>query len=148
LIVKAKVTWQGRMSFEGTADTGFSLPLGANPNVGGDNDGFRPMELMALSLAGCTAMDVISILSKKRQHVTKFEVQVHAERAEEHPKVFTHVQIEYLIEGHQVDPAAVERALDLSANKYCSAQQMLIKAVEIEHTYRITESNPAVEEEG
>jgi putative redox protein len=143
LIVDAKVTWQGRMSFSGTADTGFKLPLGADPAVGGDNDGFRPMELMAVSLAGCTAMDVISILSKKRQQVTAFEVRVHAERAEEHPKVFTHVQIEYLIEGHQIDPAAVERAIDLSANKYCSAQQMLIKAVKIEHTYQITESDPS-----
>jgi putative redox protein len=84
--MEAKVNWKGRLSFTGTADTGFTLPLGANPKVGGDNDGFRPMELMALSLAGCTAMDVISILTKKRQEVTGFEVQVHADRAEEHPK--------------------------------------------------------------
>jgi putative redox protein len=145
--VEAKVTWQGQMSFTGSADTGFSLPLGADPKVGGDNDGFRPMELMALSLAGCTAMDVISILSKKRQQVTAFEVQIHADRADEHPKVFTHIQIEYLIDGHQIDPAAVERAIDLSANKYCPAQQMLNKAVIIEHTYRITESNPSAGEE-
>jgi putative redox protein len=142
--LEAKVTWQGRMSFSATADTGFNLLLGADPKVGGDNDGFRPMELMAISLAGCTAMDVISILTKKRQQVTAFEVRVHAERADEHPKVFTHVQIEYLIEGHQVDPAAVERAIDLSANKYCPAQQMLVKAVKIEHTYRIIESGHPV----
>jgi putative redox protein len=141
LIVDAKVTWQGQMSFTGTADTGFNLSLGADPKVGGHNDGFRPMELMALSLAGCTAMDVISILSKKRQQVNAFEVRVHAERADEHPKVFTHVQIEYLIEGNQIDPAAVERAIDLSANKYCPAQHMLNKAVKIEHTYQITESD-------
>lgn len=137
----AKVTWQGKMSFTGTADTGFQLPLGADPKVGGDNDGFRPMELMALSLAGCTAMDVISILSKKRQQVSGFEVRVHADRADEHPKVFTHMRIEYLIEGHQIDPTAVERAIGLSADKYCPAQQMLSKAVEIEHTYQITESD-------
>lgn len=139
----AKVTWQGKMSFTGTADTGFQLSLGADPKVGGDNDGFRPMELMALSLAGCTAMDVISILSKKRQQVTGFEVRVHADRADDHPKVFTHVQIQYLIEGHAIDPAAVERAIDLSANKYCPAQHMLNKAVTIEHTFKITENNPA-----
>ena len=143
----AKVTWQGQMSFTGTADTGFNLSLGADPKVGGHNDGFRPMELMALSLAGCTAMDVISILSKKRQQVSAFEVRVHAERADEHPKVFTLVQIEYLIEGHQIDPAAVERAIDLSASKYCPAQQMLNKAVKIEHTYRITESDQPTREE-
>ena len=139
----AKVTWQGKMSFTGTADTGFQLSLGADPKVGGDNDGFRPMELMALSLAGCTAMDVISILNKKRQQVTGFEVRVHADRADDHPKVFTHVQIQYLIEGHEIDPAAVERAIDLSASKYCPAQHMLNKAVTIEHTLKISESNPA-----
>jgi putative redox protein len=147
LIVDAKVTWQGRMSFTGTADTGFNLSLGADPKVGGNNDGFRPMELMALSLAGCTAMDVISILGKKRQQVSGFEVKVHADRADEHPKVFTHVQIEYLIEGHQIDPAAVERAIDLSASKYCPAQHMLNKAVKIEHTYQITESDSSIDKE-
>jgi putative redox protein len=97
------------------------------------------MELMGISLAGCTAMDVISILQKKRQNVTGFEVKVHADRANEHPKVFTHVTIEYLIEGHQVDPMAVERAIELSVAKYCPAQAMLTKAVKIDHTYTITE---------
>jgi putative redox protein len=140
LIVEAKVTWQGQMSFMGTADTGFSLPIGADPSVGGDNDGFRPMELMAISLASCTAMDVISILKKKRQEVSAFEVRVHVDRATEHPKVFTHIQIEYLVEGQNIDPEAVERAIELSSTKYCPAQAMLEKAVEIEHTYKITES--------
>jgi len=138
--VDAKVTWQGQMSFSGTADTGFTIPLGADPSVGGDNDGFRPMELMAISLAGCTAMDVISILTKKRQEVSAFEVRVHVERATEHPKVFTHVQIEYLVEGRQIDPEAVKRAIELSTTQYCPAQAMLSKAVEIEHTFTITES--------
>lgn len=136
----AKVTWQGQMSFSGTADTGFTIPLGADPSVGGDNDGFRPMELMAISLAGCTAMDVISILTKKRQEVTAFEVRVHVERATEHPKVFTHVQIKYLVEGRQIDPEAVKRAIELSTTQYCPAQAMLSKAVEIEHTFTVTES--------
>ena len=76
------------MTFTGTADSGFSVPLGGNPKFGGDNDGFRPMELIATGLAGCTAMDTISILQKKRQEVTDFEVNVHAERAKEHPSVF------------------------------------------------------------
>jgi putative redox protein len=138
--VDAKVTWLGQMSFVGTADTGFTLPLGADPSVGGDNDGFRPMELMAISLAGCTAMDVISILKKKRQQVSTFEVRLHAERATEHPKVFTHVQVEYVVEGYRIDPVAVERAIELSSTKYCSAQAMLAKAVKIEHTYTIRES--------
>jgi putative redox protein len=137
----AKVTWKGRMSFTGTSQTGFSLPLGAEPSVGGDNDGFRPMELIALGLAGCTAMDVISILQKKRQDVTAFEVRVSAERSADHPKVFTHIQVEYVVEGCNVDPAAVERAIELSTTKYCPAQAMLGKAVKIDHNHIIQEAS-------
>lgn len=138
--MEAKVTWKNKMSFTGTANSGFSVPLGTDPAVGGDNDGFRPMELIAIGLAGCTAMDTISILLKKRQELTSFEVLVHADRADEHPKVFTHITVEYLIEGHAVDPAAVERAIELSATKYCPAQAMLEKATKIEHKYRIQEA--------
>jgi len=133
------VTWKGKMNFTGTAETGFTLPLDAEPAVGGDNEGFRPLELMGISLAGCTAMDVISILQKKRQEVTGFEVKVHADRADEFPKVFTHVTVEYNIIGHNVDPVAVERAIELSSTKYCPAQAMLAKAVTIEHKYTIVE---------
>ena len=127
------------MSFTGTAETGFTLPLDTEPAVGGHNDGFRPLELMGISLAGCTAMDVISILQKKRQDVTGFEVKVHADRADEFPKVFTHVTVEYNITGHNIDPVAVERSIELSSTKYCPAQAMLAKAVTIEHKYTITE---------
>ncbi len=137
--MEAKVVWKDRLSFTGYADTGFEVPLGANPQVGGDNDGFRPMELMALSLAGCTGMDVISILQKKRQEVTGFEVQVHADQASSHPHVFTHIVVEYRIKGQGVDPAAVERAIELSKDRYCPAQAMLDKAVTIEHTYTLAE---------
>ncbi len=136
----AKVTWQGKMSFTGTANTGFVIPLGADPGVGGDNDGFRPLELIAVSLAGCTAMDVISILRKKQQEVTEFEVKVHADQSNDHPHVFTHVAVEYIVSGRHVNPAAVERAIELSTTKYCPAQAMLSKAVQIEHTYRIIET--------
>jgi len=135
----AKVTWNGKMSFTGTAATGFTLPLDAESAVGGNNGGFRPLELMGLSLAGCTAMDVISILQKKRQDLTGFEVKVHADRADEFPKVFTHVTVEYNITGHNVDPVAVERSIELSSSKYCPAQAMLAKAVTIEHKYTIIE---------
>ena len=137
----AKVTWKGRMTFVGSADSGFEVGLGTDPSVGGDNDGLRPMELLAIGLAGCTAMDVISIVQKKRQQVTAFETSVHADRAGEHPKVFTHVQVHYCFEGHDIDPAAIERAIELSSTKYCPAQAMLEKAVQIEHTYEIKESN-------
>lgn len=137
--MNAKVTWKGRMSFSGEADSGFSVRLGTDPAVGGDNDGPRPMELIAIGLAGCTGMDVISILQKKRQDVTDFEVKVHAERASEHPKVFTQIELEYVITGRSIDPEAVERAIELSENKYCPAQAMLAKASPITHRYTIVE---------
>jgi len=136
----AKVTWQQGLTFTGTADSGFSVPLGADPGVGGADDGFRPLELMAVSLAGCTAMDVISILKKKRQEVTAFEVRVHAEQAQKHPHVFTHIEIEYLVTGRHVDPAAVERAIELSKTRYCPAQAMLAKVVKMELGYQIIEA--------
>ncbi len=135
----AKVTWKGRMTFVGSSDSGFEVPLGTTPDVGGDNDGFRPMELMAISLGGCTAMDVISILRKKRQDVTDFEVRVHTERAEKHPKVFTSAEILYLVTGHDVDEAAVVRSIQLSAERYCPAQGMLAKVMPIRLLYEIYE---------
>jgi len=135
----AKVIWQQGLTFTGTADSGFSVPLGADPGVGGADDGFRPLELMAISLAGCTAMDVISILKKKRQDVTAFEVRVHAKRAQTHPRVFTQIKVEYLVTGHHVGPAAVERAMELSKTTYCPAQAMLARVAEIELSYQIIE---------
>ena len=135
----AKVTWDHGMTFSGTADTGFLVPLGASPSVGGENDGFRPMELMAVSLAGCTAMDVISIIRKKRQDVTAYEVKVHADQADTHPHVFTQSLITYEVTGHEIDEASVLRAIQLSAERYCPAQGMLDKVVSIELFYEIYE---------
>jgi len=134
-----KVTWTGGMSFTGTAATGFEVPMGAHPDVGGENDGFRPMELMGMGLVGCTAMDVISILKKKRQDVTSFEVRLHTKSAEEHPHVWTEVTIEYIVSGRDINPKAVERALQLSEERYCPAQNMINKAVEIKLEYKIIE---------
>jgi len=138
-MMDVKVIWQQGLTFTGTADSGFSVPLGADPGVGGADDGFRPLELMAVSLAGCTAMDVISILKKKRQDVTAFEVRVHAKRAQTHPRVFTQIKVEYLVTGHHVGPAAVERAMELSKTTYCPAQAMLARVAEIELSYQIIE---------
>jgi putative redox protein len=136
-----KVTWHGRLTFTGTADTGFRVPLGASASAGGDEDGFRPMELFATGLAGCTAMDVISILQKKQQAVTDFEVQVHLEQAASHPHVFTHATIEYLVSGSGLDEAALVRAIELSATRYCPAQAMLEKVFPIELHYSIFETS-------
>lgn len=131
--MEAKVTWKGRMSFDGAAGSGFTLPLGAKLESGGDDDGFRPLELLLVGLAGCTAMDVISILQKKRQEVTRFEVNVQGVRAEDHPKVFTHIEVEYIVGGPNVDLEAVERAVALSETKYCSSSAMLGKTAQITH---------------
>lgn len=135
----AKVTWIKKMRFDGTANSGFTLPLDAKAEEGGDCEGFRPMELIAIGLAGCTAMDVISILTKKRQQVSAFNVSVAAKRATEHPKVFTDIEIVYQITGKSVDPAAAERAIQLSEERYCPAQAMLSKAVYIHSRYEIIE---------
>ncbi len=135
-----KVTWNGDMAFTGSADTGFEVNLDAHPNVGGNNSGFRPMELLGVGLVGCTAMDVISILQKKRQDVTDFEVRLHTTSADEHPHVWTSVKLEYVVTGHDIDPKAVERAIQLSADRYCPAQNMINKAVDIETVYQIIEA--------
>jgi len=136
----AKVVWKGGLSFEGSAGSGFSLPLDTTAAQGGQDSGFRPMELLLVGLAGCTAMDVISILKKKQQDVVSFEVAVKGERAEEHPRVYTHITIEYILTGHAIDPTAAERAVELSETKYCSAQAMLSKAAKIDHLITIKEA--------
>ena len=139
--MQAKVNWSEGLAFTGTAESGFSIQMDAKEEVGGEGKGFIPMELMAVSLAGCTAMDVISILRKKRQDVTDFEVRVDADRAEEHPKVFTHAKIDYIVTGHNVDEKAVLRAIELTAEHYCPAQAMLGKVFPIDLHYQIFEEN-------
>ena len=138
--MQASVNWDHGMTFTGTADTGYEVPLGAAAAVGGEDDGFRPLELILVSLAGCTGMDVISILKKKRQDITGFDVRVDAERAETHPKVFTAITVHYDVRGKNIDPKAVERAIELSEASYCPAQAMLVKSVPIKHTFTITET--------
>jgi putative redox protein len=137
----ALVTWKQGLSFDGKGgNSGFTLPLGSPLEAGGAYDGFSPMELILLGLAGCTGMDTISILQKKKQDVIGFEIKVHGDRSVDHPKVFTDIMIEYVVTGHSVDAAAVERAVELSATKYCSAQAMLDKAAKIEHRITILEA--------
>ena len=127
----AKVTWKKGLSFNGVAGSGFEIPLGTSVEHGGAGDGASPMELLLIGLGGCTGMDVISILEKKRQEVTHFEIKLHGIRAEEHPKVYKEITLEYIVTGHNVDPEAVKRAVELSETKYCSASAMLNKTAEI-----------------
>jgi putative redox protein len=135
--MKVILNWKGGMSFEGVSDSGFVQKMDADGSVGGGNSAARPMEFIAFGLAGCTGMDVISILQKKKQAVTDFQVQVHAQRADEHPKVISSAVIEYLVTGRDVDEAAVLRAIELSAEKFCPAQAMLSKAFPMQLVYRI-----------
>ena len=127
----AKVTWKNGLSFTGVANSGFVVPMGTSVEHGGANDGSGPMELVLIALGGCTAFDVISILKKKQQDVTAFEIRVHGDRAAEHPMVFTDITLEYVVTGHNVDPVAVDRAIELSEGKYCSVSAMLGKAANI-----------------
>jgi putative redox protein len=145
--MSATVTWHKGLSFTGQADTGFTVPLGASHTVGGEDDGFRPMELIATGLAGCTAMDTISVLQKKRQDVTAFEVIVSGDRAENHPRVFNNFHIEYQITGHGIEESAVIRAIQLSAERYCPAQGMLSQIVPIVLEYQVYEARENGERE-
>jgi putative redox protein len=138
--MEAKVTWKEDLTFIGTADSGFNIQIDTKKAAGGNDSGLTPMELLAIGVAGCTAMDVISILTKKRQDVTQFEVQVHAQRADEYPKKFTAMNIEYVVTGKKVDPEALARAVELSEEKYCSAIASLRGNVEFNHTLTIHEA--------
>ena len=137
--MKATVTLDQGMTFLGTADTGFPVQMDASPVAGGDDSGVRPMELFIIGLGGCTGMDVVSILRKKRQDVTGFEVKLDAKQTKGHPHVFTHITIHYIIRGKNIDPKAVARSIELSETKYCPAQAILGATAEIEHTYEIVE---------
>lgn len=137
--MQAILKWQDGMKFTGSADSGFPVTLDTLESFGGNNSAPTPMELILLGLAGCTAMDVISILKKKRREVTRFEVRAEAGRAGEHPKVFTSAVIHYQFDGKNIDEESVLRAIELSVTKYCPAHAMLSKAFPISCHYEIYE---------
>ncbi len=144
----ASVILKERMIFTATADSGHEMILDSDRDFGGDESSFKPIELLAMGLAGCTAMDVISILRKKQQAVSDFEVKVHVDRAENHPRVFTHARITYVLKGRNVQEEAVRRAIELSATKYCPAQAMFGKLFPIELQYQIYEGSVSLVKEG
>ena len=137
--MKATVQWQGNMTFAGVSKSNHTVFMDADPTVGGTDSGVRPMELLALGLAGCTGMDVLSILKKKRQHVTQFEVTVDAPRSPEFPQVFTSAAVTYIVTGTKIEETAVLRSIELAATKYCSAQIMLAQAFPMDLRYEIYE---------
>src|SRR5260370_13837075 len=128
------------MRFEVEAGSGHHITLDAAEHSGGHNEGFRPMEMLLVGLAGCTGMDVIAILRKKRQDVTAYEVHVTGRRAEEHPMVFVEITVEHIVTGHHIQPEAVARAIQLSEQRYCGAGAMLGKVAHLTHTFRIVEA--------
>src|SRR5512135_728869 len=138
-MIEAKVTLAHDMVFSGTATSGHTLSMDADETFGGHNAGFRPMELLLVGFGGCSGMDVISILRKKRQPVTGLQINIQGERAENPPKVYKEVHIEYVVKGKGVEKEAVERAIALSVDKYCSVGATLAKAGTIKHSYKIVE---------
>ena len=138
--MKATVTWTGGMSFAGKPDSGHTVVMDSSPDFGGENKGARPMELLLLGMGGCTSIDVMNILNKARQNVTACVAEMSAERAETEPKVFTRIHVHFKITGTNVEAKRVERAIELSAEKYCSASIMLGQTAEITHDFEILEA--------
>lgn len=139
-----QVTWTGPgMRLVGDVEGGPGIILDSSKDIYGTHSGPTPMELLLLGLAGCTSMDVISIMKKKREPLTNLQVKVTAENAEEHPKIYTKIHLEYIAYGEGVSEKSLARAIELSESTYCSANAMLSKAAEITHSYRIVEApNP------
>ena len=127
------------MSFVGESGSGHSVVMDGSPDIGGRDLGVRPMEMLLLGLGGCTAIDVVSILRKSRQKLVDCEVEIDAERAAEVPKVFTRIHIHFIVSGKDLDDIKVKKAVELSADKYCSASRMLEKTAEITHDYAIVD---------
>ena len=135
--MKATVTLQEGSTFEGVADSGHRVTMDVAPEVGGRNLGLRPMEMVLLGLGGCTAIDVLHMLRKGRQPITDMRVELDAERADDVPKVFTRIHLHFVFTGAGLDPHKIERAINLSASKYCSASMMLNKTAEMTHDFEI-----------
>jgi putative redox protein len=141
--MKATIKWVDGVSFVGESGSGHAVVLDGPPDAGGRNVGMRPMEMVLVGMGGCTAFDVVSILQKARQPVRDCRVELSAERADEIPKVFTRIHVHFVVSGHGLKPAQVERAVKLSAEKYCSASIMLGRTAEITHDFEIIDDATA-----
>jgi putative redox protein len=137
--MKSKVKWLDNMTFIGESASGHAVVMDGPPEFGGQNLGIRPMEMLILGLGGCSSFDVMLILKKSRQQVEHCEVELDYDRADESPKVFTRIHLHFIVSGIKLDANKVEKAIKLSAEKYCSASIMLAKTAEITHDYEIRE---------
>lgn len=139
--MKATVRWVDGMMFEASADSGHTIIMDGPPELGGRNRGSRPMEVVLMGTGACSAADVVNILTKARQDVEDCVVELDAERADAVPKVFTRIHMHYVVTGRGLKPEAVERAVNLSADKYCSATQMLNRTATVTHDYEIRDAS-------
>jgi len=135
--MKTRVKWLDNMSFVGESGSGHSIVMDGPPEFGGRNLGVRPMEMLLLGLGGCASFDVVSMLKKSKQDLVDCEVEIAAERASEEPKVFTKIHLHFIISGNDLSEKRVKRAIELSAEKYCSASIMLGKTAEVTHDYEL-----------
>ncbi|NOX08997.1 MAG: OsmC family protein [Gammaproteobacteria bacterium] len=135
--MKARVKWVEEATFIGESGSGHAVVMDGPPENGGRDLGVRPMEMLLLGMGGCTAFDVVHILKRARQPVADCVVEIEAKRTDEVPKVFTHIHVHFIIKGDGLSEKHVKRAVELSAEKYCSASIMLAKAAEITHDYVI-----------
>jgi len=137
--MKARIKWVQDATFLGESGSGHAVVMDGPPDHGGRNLGVRPMEMLLLGMGGCTAFDVVHILKKSRQPVTDCVAELEAERSESDPKVFTRIHVHFIVSGSGLDQKRVARAVELSAEKYCSASIMLGKTADITHDYEIRE---------
>jgi len=135
--MKVRIKWIEDVAFMGESETGHAVVMDGAPENGGRNIGMRPMEMLLIGMGGCTSFDVVTILKKSRQAVVDCVAEISAERADEIPKVFTKIHVHFVVTGHDLNEKQVERAVSLSAEKYCSASIMLSKSVEITHDFEI-----------
>ncbi len=135
--MKARIKWVEGVSFVGESETGHAVVLDGAPENGGRNIGMRPMEMLLIGMGACTSFDVVTILKKARQPIVDCVADIQAERANEVPKVFTKIHVHFVVTGDGLNAVQVERAVKLSAEKYCSASIMLSKSVEITHDFEI-----------
>jgi putative redox protein len=142
--MKARVKWIEGVSMLGESGSGHGILMDGPPDQGGRNIGVRPMELLLIGLGGCTQFDVLLILRKARQKVTDCVVELTADRAETDPKVFTRIHVHFIVTGRALDPKRVERAINLSAEKYCSASIMLGATASITHDFEIRDLDTAL----
>ena len=138
--MKARVKWLDHMSFVGESESGHTVVMDGAPDSGGRNLAARPMEMVLLGMGGCTAFDVVMILQRARQPITDCIVELSAERSDEVPKVFTKIHAHYIVKGKGLSEKQVEKAVSLSAEKYCSVSIMLGKTAELTHDFEIVEA--------